>query len=129
MERKFSKGEGTTNNSNRFSESGSRMKIHMTTTFLGAASIANMVVSVWAVHRTLKNRHSLTAFASKLRWTLVFVGVAEFFLSLRFLGTGLLGTYVAFVGGLAAGFFLFFPDASYYLGRWILASKRTETPD
>jgi hypothetical protein len=50
-----------------------------------------------------------------------FAGVAEFFLSLRFLGSALLGTYVALLGGLAAGFFLFFPGASYYLANSFVA--------
>jgi hypothetical protein len=80
----------------------------MSSTLLGAAAIANVVISVRAVRQSLKNQHSLTAFASKLRCTAIFAGVAEFFLSLRFLGTGRLGTYVAFLAGLAAGFLLFF---------------------
>jgi hypothetical protein len=87
------------------------------------------VISVCAVRQSLKDQHSLIAFASKLRWTVIFALVAEFFLSLRFLGTGLLGTYVAFLAGLAAGFFLFLPDASYYLAKWTLASKRARMPD
>jgi hypothetical protein len=83
----------------------------------------NIVISVWAIHQTLKNQHSLNAFASKSRWTVVFLGATEFFLALRFLGTGLDGTYVAFAGGLTAGFFLFFPDAAHFLGKSILSLK------
>ena len=94
----------------------------MSSTLLGAA-IANVVISVRAVQQSLKNQHSLTAFASKLRWTAIFAGVAEFFLSLRFLGTGRLGRYVAFLAGLAAGFLLFFPDASYDLAKMALGFK------
>jgi hypothetical protein len=88
-----------------------------------AISIANIVLTIWAVHRTLKNQHSLNAFASKLRWAIVFLGGSEFFVALRFLGTGLLGMYIAFVGGITAGLFLFFADAAYYLGKWILSMK------
>ena len=103
----------------------------MSSTLLGAAAIANVVISVRAVRQSLKNQHSLTAFASKLRWTAIFAGVAEFVLSLRFLGTGRLGTYVAFLAGLAAGFLLFFPDASYDLagqnGSWL--QKPARVPD
>jgi hypothetical protein len=84
------------------------------------ASLVNIALTIWAVRRTLKSQHSLDAFTSKLRWALVFVGIAEFFLAFRFLGTGLLGMYIAFLGALIAGIFLFFPDASYYFGKWIL---------
>jgi hypothetical protein len=99
----------------------------MNTTVTLAAAIANIALTIWAVHRTLKNQHSLDAFASKLRWTIIFIGSSEFFIALRFLGTGLFGTYVAFVGGLIAGLFLFFPDAAYYLGKWILRLKSSAT--
>ena len=71
----------------------------MTSMFITAAAVVNIVMSVWAIYQTLKNQHSLNAFASKLRWTVVFRGAAEFFLALRFLGTGLHGTYVAFAEG------------------------------
>ena len=57
-------------------------------------------------------------------------GVAEFFLSLRFLGTGRLGRYVAFLAGLAAGFLLFFPEASYDLAKMALGFKKpARVPD
>jgi hypothetical protein len=85
-----------------------------------AAAIANIALTIWALHQTLRNQHRLDAFASKLRWTIIFLGSSEFFIALHFLGTGLSGIYTAFVGGLIAGFFLFFPDVSYHLGKWIL---------
>ena len=88
-----------------------------------AAAIANIALTIWALRQTVKNQHHLDAFASKLRWTIVFLGTSEFFSALHFLGSGLPGIYVAFVGGLTAGFFLFFPDAAYYLGRSILRLK------
>jgi hypothetical protein len=56
-----------------------------------------------------------------------FLGGSEFFLALRFLETGLFGTYVAFIGGLTAGIFLFFPDAAYFLGKWFLSLKSKTT--
>jgi len=71
----------------------------MTSIFIAADAVVNIVISVCAIHQTLKNQHSLNAFASKSRWTVVFLGATEFFLALRFLGTGLDGTYVAFAGG------------------------------
>jgi hypothetical protein len=95
----------------------------MNTIVTSVAAIANVALTIWAVHRTLKNQHSLDAFARKLRWAIILMGTSEFFIALRFLGTGLYGTYAAFAGGLTAGIFLFFPDASYYLGKWMLRSK------
>ena len=99
----------------------------MASSFIAAAAIANIVLTAWAVRQTLKNQHSLNAFASKLRWAMVFFGASWFFLALHFLDTGLFGVYVAFAGGLSAGFFLFFPDAAYYLGRSI-ASLQDNSP-
>lgn len=93
---------------------------------LAASLVVNIALTVWAVRRTMRNQHSLDAFTSKLRWAVAFVGIAVFFLAFRFLGTGLYGMYSAFFGALIAGLFLFFPDASYYFGKWILAlTKRT----
>jgi hypothetical protein len=72
---------------------------------------------------TLKRQHNLNVFATKLRWTVVFVGTIEFFFALRFFGKGLFGMYFAYLGGLTAVIFVFFPDASYYLGKWMLGFK------
>jgi hypothetical protein len=53
-------------------------------TFSAVAATVNIVISVWAIHQTLKNWHGLNAFASKLRWTVVFLGAAEFFSGISF---------------------------------------------
>ena len=60
----------------------------MSSALLGVAAIANVVISVRAVRQSLKNQHSLTAFASKLRWTAIFAGVAEFFSRFDFSALG-----------------------------------------
>jgi hypothetical protein len=84
-------------------------------TLLG--TIANLVLTIWAIRRALRNQHHLNAFASGIRWAVIFAGVTGFFAAFHFLGTGLLGTYVAFFGGGVALFFLVFRDAAFYLGK------------
>ena len=95
----------------------------MIATMILAAAIANIALTIWAVHQALKNQHHLDVFASKLRWTIIFLGISEFFCALHFLGSGLTGMYAAFVGALTAGFFVLFPDAAYYLGKFLLRLK------
>lgn len=75
----------------------------------------------------LNDRHRLNAFSSKLRWVIVLSGVAWLFLAHVVVGTGPFGIYAVYLGGIAAGVFLFFPDASFYLGKWI--SSFRQAPD
>jgi hypothetical protein len=72
----------------------------------------------------LKDQHRLNPFSSKLRWAVVLLGTAWLFLAHLFVGTGLFGMYAAYLGGIAAGVFLFFPDATFYLGKWISSVRQ-----
>ena len=89
-----------------------------------AAAVANIILTVWAVHRTMKNQHKLDAFSSKLRWTVVFFGCAILFGALHFLGDGFWGLYVGMIGGMMGLVFLFLPNASFYLGKYLLSLKQ-----
>ena len=91
--------------------------------FLCSVILYRIVVRSMEPISTLEKPHSLDGFSSKLRWAVVSVGTIEFFLAHIVVGTGLFGKYIAYLGGIAASIFLFFPDASYYLGKWILSFK------
>jgi hypothetical protein len=72
-----------------------------------AISIANIVLTIWAVHRTLKNQHSLNAFASKLRWAIVFLGGSEFFCCAQISGNRTFRYVLPSLVGLPQDYFCF----------------------
>ena len=116
----------------RFAPALVRRSDFTNTLLLGAGFLCSVILYRILAHRMesisiLKDQHRLNAFSPKLRWAIVLSGVAWFFLAHVVVGTGLFGMYAAYLGGIAAGVFLFFPDASFYLGKWI--SSFSQAPD
>jgi hypothetical protein len=95
--------------------------MRMQTAFLVVVALANLIITIWAVRRAIKNQHQLDAFASRLRWAIGSLGVASFCVSLLIPGKP--GIYIAIFSWLVGCFFLFFRDAAFYLGRWLLTLK------
>jgi hypothetical protein len=91
--------------------------------FLCSAILYRIVARSNNRNSTLMDPHRLTAFSSKLRWSVVILGTVVFLLAHLVLDRGAMDLYVAYFGGIAASVFLVFPDASYFLGNWISSFK------
>jgi hypothetical protein len=116
----------------RFAPALVRRSDFTNTLLLGAGFLCSVILYRFLVRSMepisiFEGEHGLNAFSAKLRWAIVLSGTAWFFLAHLFVGTGLFGMYAAYLGGIAAGVFLFFPDAAFYLGK-LIASFR-QVPD
>lgn len=75
------------------------------------ADLLGASVGIWGVLSLLSKQHKLEAGARVFRWTVVALGIVLFELCQH----GYLFWLLGLLGLILAGFFLLFPDISYYL--------------
>lgn len=75
------------------------------------AELINVVIAVWGIRVLLSKQNKLYGAARALRWIVVVTGVIVFDLWQH----GLLAPLMGVSGLIISGFFLLFPDISFYL--------------